>query len=91
MGAKECSENQGREESNYRKDKDKGVTLKYPKARAPLSLILLVAVSLCGLSGSRIHKSFKEICGLCFIQVPNPDPSAVASGLGSQENLAFPQ
>lgn len=62
---------------------------KQPKARAPASLILLVAASLCVLPASQAQKSFEETCWLCFIQVPNSDPSVVASGLGSYANVAF--
>lgn len=75
------SENQGRQDTpNYRKDKDVGMASKQPKARAPSCLILLVAATLCGLPASQVQRSFEETFWLCFIQVPNPDPSPVATG-----------
>lgn len=85
------AENQGREETpDYRKDKDIRIDSKQPKVWAPASLILLVAASLYGVPGSQAQKSFEGTHWLCFIQAPNPDPSVVASGLGSYENVAFP-
>lgn len=65
------------------------MTSKHPKARASLCLILLVAASLRGLSGSQVQKSSEKTCWFCFIRIPNPDPPTMATGFGSHENMAF--
>lgn len=78
------SENQGREETLIT-----DMASKHPKARAALCLILLVAASLWGLSGSQVRKSSEKTCWFCFIRIPNPDPPTMATGFGSHENMAF--